>query len=155
MAEKKFIEPNNLYYQIRTAKGLSRDKACDLFERISPDRLERIENGKVLPNPEEIMEMADCYREPEIRNYYCSHQCPMGKHFVSEIRSLDLSQAALQILAQMNRLNDYKDKIIDIASDGKVMEEEQESFKRIIDELEKLSRAIDSLMLWADKESLR
>ena len=151
MTDKKFIEPNNLYYEIRTVKGLSRDKASDLFDKISPDRLERIENGKVLPNPEEIMEMAEHYNEPKIRNYYCSHQCPMGKHFVTEVKKMDLSQAVLQILSQMNRLADYKDKIIDIASDGVVNDEEKETFDAITDELKKLSAAIDSLLLWKEE----
>ncbi len=151
MADKRYIEPNNMYYQVRIEKGLSRDKACNLFERISPDRLERIENGKVMPNPEEIMEIAERYCEPEIRNYYCANQCPMGKHFVREVRQHDFSRAVLQVLAGANRLNQCKERIIEIASEGSVKEEDYEDYAAIVAELEQISSSIDSLLLWHEK----
>ena len=151
MQNNKFVKADNLYYFVRTEKGLSRDKACNLFERISPDRLERIENGKVLPNPEEIMELAEKYGEPNIRNYYCANQCPMGRNYVREVEKLDLSQATLQIIAQINKISSYKDRLIEIASKGHVTEEYSEEFDMITSELEELQNAIDSLILWKEK----
>lgn len=151
MQNNKYVKADNLYYFVRTEKGLSRDKACKLFERISPDRLERIENGKVLPNPEEIMELAEKYGEPNIRNYYCANQCPMGRNYVSEVENLDLSQATLQIIAQINKISSYKDRLIEIASKGHVTEGYSEEFDMITSELEELQNAIDSLILWKEK----
>lgn len=151
MPDKKYLNPDNLYYFVRMEHRLSREKACNLFERISSDRLERIENGKVLPNPEEIMELAEKYGEPTIRNYYCANQCPMGRLYVDEVIPLDLSQATLQILASINKVYAYKDRLIEIASDGEINNETKDGFERLIDELKKLESRIDSLLLWKEK----
>ena len=39
----------NLYTEIRNKLGLSREKASELLETISPEKLERIENEKQMP----------------------------------------------------------------------------------------------------------
>ena len=72
----------NLYTEVRNKLGLSREKASELLETISPEKLERIENEKQFPTPEDVMIMAEKYSEPSIKNYYCANQCPMGQHYV-------------------------------------------------------------------------
>ena len=68
----------NTYKAIRTGLSLSREEASELLESITPERLERIENGKFDIHPEEVKLMADKYKEPTLCNHYCSTECLIG-----------------------------------------------------------------------------
>ena len=46
---------------------------------IDRTRLARIEIGTVTPLPEEVRVLADAYNTPELLNYYCSHDCQIGR----------------------------------------------------------------------------
>lgn len=99
----------NLYTEVRNKLGLSREKASELLETISPEKLERIENEKQLPTPEDVMIMAEKYSEPSIKNYYCANQCPMGQHYVPRIEFDDLEKTVLKLVASLNAINAKKD----------------------------------------------
>ena len=94
--------------------------------------------------------MADCYKNPSLCNYFCSHECPIGIEYVPEIKSKELSQITLEMLATLNKLTQEKDRLIEITVDGEISEDELPDFLKIKDELSKMSLAIDSLNLWLD-----
>ena len=48
-------ENKNRYQLIREELGLSREKASELLESISPERLEKIENERSDPHPDEVL----------------------------------------------------------------------------------------------------
>ncbi|WP_028510099.1 helix-turn-helix transcriptional regulator [Ruminococcus sp. NK3A76] len=48
-------EHKNIYHFRREELGLSREKASEILESIPPERIEKIENEKSLPHPEEIL----------------------------------------------------------------------------------------------------
>lgn len=77
----------NIYFQCRKDLDLTREEACDLLETISTDRLERIENGRVTPTPSDIKELAEGYKSHHLMNYYCTHQCEIGKDYVPEVNA--------------------------------------------------------------------
>lgn len=141
----------NLYSEVRNKLGLSREKASELLETISPEKLERIENEKQLPTPEDVMIMAEKYSEPSIKNYYCANQCPMGQHYVPRIEFDDLEKTVLKLVASLNAINAKKDQLIEIASDGVVHDYELASFVNIQNELEKLSFALSKMEVWTEK----
>lgn len=141
----------NLYSEVRNNLGLSREKASELLETISPEKLERIENEKQLPTPEDVMIMAEKYSEPSIKNYYCANQCPMGQHYVPRIEFDDLEKTVLKLVASLNAINAKKDQLIEIASDGVVHDYELASFVNIQNELEKLSFALSKMEVWTEK----
>ena len=84
-------ENKNVYFQRREELKLTRDQASELLESIPPERIEKIENERVEPHPEEILIMAQKYKSPELCNYYCSNQCPIGKYYVPEVKIQSLS----------------------------------------------------------------
>lgn len=141
----------NLYTEVRNKLGLSREKASELLETISPEKLERIENEKQMPTPEDVMIMAEKYSEPSIKNYYCANQCPMGQHYVPRIEFDDLEKTVLKLVASLNAINAKKDQLIEIASDGVVHDFELASFVNIQNELEKLSFALSKMEVWTEK----
>ena len=66
-------ENKNPYFKRREELKLTRDQASELLESIPPERIEKIENERVSPHPDEIMIMADMsvspmqYMTPAIR----------------------------------------------------------------------------------------
>ena len=148
MGKKSVRENKNEYQLAREAQELTREAASELMEYVSDDRIEKIESGKSLPHPDEILLMADCYKKPELCNYYCSHECPIGQKYVPEVRIKDLSQIALEVLAHLNSLEEDRKRLIEITVDGQVSADETEDFHKIREKLEQISRTVDSLQLW-------
>lgn len=145
---------DNIYYKARKDIKLSQDKAAyDLFNGlISPDRLFRIESGKT-PTPEEVCLMAEGYKKPELKNYYCNHDCEIGKNNgIDSVGDVEKSKLPLIILELLSSLNSIqKEKLIDISADGEIDESELNDFIQIRNQLDKISQTVESLRIWADK----
>lgn len=150
MGRKSTKDNKNIYQEIRESLDLTREKASELLEFISSDRIEKIESEKSNARPEEILKMAEVYDKPELTNYYCSHECPIGKKYVEPIEYKDLSQITLEMLATLNSLDKQKNRLIEITVDGKISEDELEDFKIIKKQLDDMSKTISSLSLWID-----
>lgn len=150
MGRKSTKENKNIYQISRENNGLTRDAAAERLEFISSDRIEKIESEKSNPHPDEILAMAECYKTPSLCNYYCSHECPIGREYVPEVTSKDLSLITLEMLSTLNTLSKEKDRMIDIAADGMVSKDEMPDFLRIKDYLDDMSLTIDSLKLWIE-----
>ena len=131
--------------------GLSREKASDLLEVIPPERIEKIENERSLPHPDEVLAMSQKYKKPSLCNYYCSNECPIGKEYVPEVQVKELSAIVLEMLASLNSVSKTKDRLIEIAADGVISNDEIEDFINIQNELERISITVETLQLWAEK----
>lgn len=148
MGRKSTKENKNIYQTSREDLGYSRNEAAERLQFVSADRIERIENEKSLPHPEEVLAMAGCYQKPGLCNYFCSHDCPIGREYVPEVKAKELSQITLEMLAALNTLTREKDRLIEITVDGRISEDERSDFAAIQKQLEKMSQTIDSLNLW-------
>ncbi len=95
--------------------------------------------------------MAEKYKCPNLCNYYCANQCPIGREYVPEVKIRDLSQIVLEMLASLNAMNKRKDRLIEITADGAITPDELEDFVFIQDELERISITVETLQLWAEK----
>ena len=85
MGRASIKENKNKYQLAREELGLSREKAGELLEVIPPERIEKIENERSLPHPDEVLVMSQKYKKPSLCNYFCSNECPIGKEYVPEI----------------------------------------------------------------------
>lgn len=151
MARVSTKENKNLYHQARETMGWTRDKASEHLEWVSADRIEKIENERSLPNPDEVLTMAEKYKQPNLCNYYCSRQCPIGQQYVPEIKIKDLSQIVLEMLASLNSMNKKKERLIEITADGVIDSDELDDFIFIQEELERISITVETLQLWAER----
>ena len=148
MGKRSVKKDKNIYQLSREALNLTREKASENMEYISSDRIEKIESGKSLPHPDEILTMAECYKKPGLCNYYCSHECPIGIRFIPEVEDKDLSRIVLEVLASLNSIDQERNRLIDIAVDGSITEDEYDDFVIIRDKLDRVSRTVESLKLW-------
>ena len=151
MGRKSTKENKNIYQLSREEANLTREAAAEELEFISSDRIEKIESEKSLPHPDEILAMADCYKNPALCTYYCSHECPIGQEYVPEVTFKELSQITLEMLASLNSLEKEKNRLIEITVDGVISDDEKKDFEKIQEQLAQISLAIDSLELWVQK----
>ena len=124
MARRSTKENKNIYQTTRENLDLTREEASELLETVSPERIEKIENERSLPYPDEVLLMSDKYKQPTLCNYYCANQCPIGQQYVPEIKLKDLSQIVLETIASLNAMQKKKERLIEITVDGKISDDE-------------------------------
>jgi hypothetical protein len=151
MARVSTKENKNIYHKTREGLQLTREAASELLESITPERIEKIENERSLPHPDEVLVMADKYKQPSLCNYYCANQCPIGRQYVPEVKLKDLSQIVLELLASLNAVSKQKDRLIEITADGEISDDQIEDFVSIQEELERISVAAETLQFWCEK----
>ena len=151
MARTSTKENKTIYHTTRESLKLTREAASELLETIAPERIEKIENERCLPHPDEVLVMAEKYKQPSLCNYYCANQCPIGQQYVPEIKVKDLSQIVLEMLASLNAMNKQKERLIEITVDGKITGDELKDFIYIQEELERISIAVETLQLWSER----
>lgn len=144
-------ENKNIYHRAREALQLTREAASELLESVTPERIEKIENERSLPHPDEVLTMAEKYKQPSLCNYYCANQCPIGQQYVPEIKIKNLSQIILEMLASLNAMNKRKERLIEITADGVISNDELEDFIFIQEELECISITVETLQLWSER----
>lgn len=151
MARVSTKQNKNIYHTTRENLQLTREEASELLEAITPERIEKIENERTLPHPDEVLLMAEKYKQPGLCNYYCANQCPIGQQYVPEVKIKDLSQIVLEMLASLNSMQKKKERLIEITVDGEVSKDELEDFIYIQEELERISIAVETLQLWSER----
>lgn len=151
MGKQSTRENKTIYQLCREERGLTREKASEAMNGVSSSRIEKIEYELQEPTPYDIMQMADCYNRPDLCNYYCSHKCAIGNRYVPEIEVSELSSIILETIASLNEINPLTGRLIQIARDGRISDDEIKDFAYISKKLDEVSLAIDSLNLWIDK----
>ena len=141
----------NIYHKTRESLQLTREDAAALLECLTPERIEKIENERSLPHPDEVLVMAEKYKQPDLCNHYCANQCPIGQQYVPEVKIKDLSQIVLEMLASLNAMNRQKERLIEITVDGRITGDELKDFIAIQEELERISIAVETLQLWSEQ----
>ena len=162
MGKRSVRENKNVYQLSREAAGLSREAAGERLVFVSPDRIERIESGRSAPHPDEVLEMEKCYRDAELSNYYCTHECPIGMKYVPEAKLRELPHTAMELLAALgdretpgNVVTKYLARLIAIAADAQVSADERGAFGEIVEKLTRLETAIRAMRIWIEHDAAR
>ncbi len=152
MGRKSTKENKSIWQITRENLGLTREKAADLIPGFSPERIEKIENGRTQIQPEDVMLLAEYYKMPSLRNYYCTNECPIGQLRELPTESKELAQIAVETLNAVNRLSRNKDRLLEIVEDGRVQKDEYADFLEIKSTLDKIALSVSSLQLWVDEQ---
>ena len=136
----------NIYVEARKQSNLTQAKASEAMQTISEDRLARLETDKISMTPNDVLEMSNVYKRPDLCNYYCTHECPIGKSTLSEIKPQHLSNIILKMIASLNTVE--TNALIEITSDGQITENELKDFARIQIKLNEISSTVEALKLW-------
>ena len=148
MGRRSIKADKSVYQQKREELGLTRETAAERLVTISPERLVRLENEPGRMQPEDVLELSAGYQAPELMNWYCRHDCAIGRETGRDIELKPLAQIAVETLSAMNRMEEIRSALPQIALDGKITPDEYETFSRIEGTLEQLAVSVDSLKLW-------
>lgn len=155
MGKKSVKNNKNIYQQIREELGLTREQASEILEVISESKLVKIEDETTLPRPEDILIIAEKYKRPELLNYFCANECPIGQKHVPEIKLNNLAQVTMGLLASFNNIRNYQNRLIEITADGEISDDEADDFGRIQSILRAMSISISEIQLWVDNAKAR
>ena len=151
MGRASVKENKSIYQLTREELKLTREKASEMTGFMSPEHIEKIENGKINVQPDDVMALAECYKAPKLCNYYCSNECPIGEKYIPEVQVKDLAQIAIETLNSLNRINREKDRLLEIIEDGKVTDDEISDFVSIKKTFDKISLSVNTLQLWVNQ----
>lgn len=146
---------SNVFYQARCKASThneqlrSREGAADIM-LIDRGRLYRIESGLANPYPEEVLLMSDLYNAPELRNYFCTTACPLGKDIPKAVVQ-DLDRITIRVLNTFRKVSETKELLLEITEDGIISPEEHEDMQKILSTLEEMEQVTQSLKLWVKK----
>lgn len=104
---------------------------------------------KVIPVDKVVM-MADLYNAPELKAWYCTSECPIGKSFPMPSSELStVERTTLNLLRQLRQedVEEVKEKLIDITADGVISEDERVDLQQILSYLDGLIKAAGELRL--------
>lgn len=128
----------------------SREGAAELLG-VSVSSLADYELGicKVIP-VDKIVLMAELYNAPELKTWYCSTECPIGKSYplpTDQISSVE--RTALKLLRKLRQsdIEEMTEKLVDIVSDGVVSDDEQVDLEAVLDYVDELIKAAGELKL--------
>ena len=151
MGKKSIKENKNVYFEAREQAGYTRAQASEVIGTISDSRLEKLETGKTTIYPEDVVDMALAYKRPELCNYYCTHECRIGKDSVPEVKATSLQEIVLGMLSALNSVDSQKNRLIDITADGEISDDEIEDFVKIQKQLELIDLEVESLKVWVSQ----
>ncbi len=151
MGRRSIKTNKNIYFRSREEAGLTRAEASERMGYISESRLDKIENERATIQPDDVIAMARAYKKPGLCNYYCTHECSIGRETIDEIQPSNFSELSLRIYNSLSSLNKQKERLLEIAEDGTVDPDEVEDFKAIQENLNNISNIVDSLKLWVNQ----
>ena len=129
----------------------SREGAAEALG-VHPSTIANYELGtRCSPQPDLVLMMADLYRAPELLNFFCSNECPIGLETVAELSLNGIDRIAIQTLSSLKDVESVKDSLIEIVADGVVSADEEEALEQILEHLEAIAKAAKELRLWIEK----
>ena len=119
---------------------------------MSDDKLERIENGRQVPNPQDVLAMSRVYRSPSLCNYYCHHECEIGRHYVPEVPDAELPDIIVRLLNSIYEAEDTKKVLVRITADSRIDKDEIPELVQVQKTFEELSIMIEALQLCIERK---
>ena len=158
MAREATKAADNVWYKARidaskyNDKLRSREGAAELLG-MSVSAVSNTELGldKCMPVDKAVL-MADLYCAPHLKNYYCLHECPIGKDSALSEKVVGIERVVVKLMKNLNTeaLNEIQNDLLSIAYDGDVSEEELPDLQRAIDYLNMVSKTISELRTIAE-----
>ncbi len=91
--------------------------------------------------------MADLYNAPQLLNHYCLKECPIGCHRSISDEVLGIDRITVKLLAGMSvsQLSSVKERLLRIAQDGVISEDELADLQEITKYLGGLAKIVSEL----------
>lgn len=117
----------NVYFEARIRAAKCNDKlitkvgAADFLPGVTEDSLKKYELDITKPPNVVVALMAEVYIEPELRPWYCVHECPLGI-YCREIPIMPPERALIRLQNTACQLSPIIQQLALIMEDGKLSE---------------------------------
>ena len=134
------MEPlsQNIYRNARLTAGLTQERWSE-YLGISPDSVRKYESGEMLPGDEIVIRMAEVSGQMILPYWHLSRKSRLAAAILPELEEQTLSESVLQLLLQ---IEDFREKgmrkLLRIAADGKVDDEERHDFDQAVEDLKRM-----------------
>lgn len=155
--------PKNVYKEARLRAAQSKPELKNQEDAATALSIQREKLGKIeqtdrskkqtIPNTDDVERMIKVYDAPELRNYFCTHHCPLGAG-LPVLEHDNPERISLRLLVALHRIEQFQDELADILVDGTVAEAERAEFQKIVETLKNIASQANSLELWAQKNGL-
>lgn len=148
MARQATKAVGNRYYEarIRAAKYneklLTRAGAAEYLPGVTEDSLKKYELDITKPPNIVVALMSDAYNEPELRQWYCVNECPLGKD-CREIPEMPAERALIRLQNSIYEMEKITKIISLLMEDGKLDESEQQMIPELRKSLLEFRRRAD------------
>lgn len=101
---------------------------------------------KFMPVDKAVL-MSDCYNAPHLLNHYCLNECPIGCRRPLSDENLGIDRVTVRLLKSLRvcELDEIKDKLLDIAEDGVISDDEKPELQAVMEYLNELAKVLSEL----------
>ena len=134
-------DSRNIYRNARIAAGLTKERWAEHLG-ISPDSVRKYESGEMLPGDDIVVNMAEVSGQLILPYWHLQRKSRIAGDILPELEEQKaLPEAVLGLLIQIEDIrSDVMPELIRIAADGKVDDEERESYLKAIEKLKAMIR---------------
>ena len=150
----------NRYYEARmraakyNEKLLTRTGAIDFLPGVTEDSLKKYELDITRPPNIVVALMADAYNEPELRQWYCVNECPLGKD-CREIPEMPAERALIRLQNSVYEMEQLTRQLSLLMDDGTVPEDDQPLIPQLRDRLLEFRRRADENLAVLERAARR
>lgn len=131
----------NIYLTARLASGLTQERAAERIP-VSVRSLADYEAGVRRPSADTVVRMVDIYDARYLAYQYLRETSDLAQQLIPDVAGVELPEATLQLLEAIYAFADahFDRRLIAIARDGKIDDEERLEFDRIAAHLQDIVR---------------
>lgn len=153
MGRKATIASGNVWYEARMEASKTNEKLRSRFGAadeagMSEDSIKNTELGiEKQMSADKAVILADLYNAPHLLNHYCLHECPIGRNKAISDEVLSITHVTVKLLKGLrsSQLEKVLDRLVDIAEDDRVTEDELDELRDVVGYLDKVAVAISEL----------
>ncbi len=123
-------------------KLLTRPGAADELPGVTEDSLKKYELDITKPPNTVVALMADAYNEPELRQWYCVNECPLGRD-CREIPEMPAERALIRLQNSVYEMERLIRELSLVMEDGEITETDADVIPQIRDRLLEFRRRAD------------
>mgnify|MGYP005758629543 FL=1 len=160
MARQATKACGNRYFEARmraakyNEKLLTRAGAVECLPGVTEDSLKKYELDITRPPNIVVALMADAYNEPELRAWYCSNECPLGKD-CREIPEMPAERALIRLQNSVYEMEQLTRQLSLLMEDGTIEIEQQSIITQLRDRLLEFRRRADENLAVLERAARR
>lgn len=136
----------NIYKTAREVAGMTQERAAAALN-LSVRSLAAYETGERIPHDDIVVRMVDLYNFQQLAVQHMRTNSELARRIIPEVRQRSMIETAVSVYNLMRRFaaRHSVDRLLEIAEDGRIDEEELPDFTAITEELRKLSVCVMEL----------